>query len=138
MKKPVILCIDDEAIILMALIQELRTEFGNLFIYEKAINAVMATKVIQELEAEGLDLFLVICDWVMPGLSGDKFLEQIRHKYPEVQTIMLTGQADFDSIHRVQKRENVLAVLRKPWRSSDLADVIRKQIEKEKIGAIVP
>lgn len=138
MNKPVILCIDDEAIILMALIQELRTEFGDRFIYEKAVNAVMATEVLEEIESEGLDIFLVICDWVMPGLNGDRFLEQVHEKYPEVQTIMITGQADSDSIRKVQMNKNVLAVLRKPWRSSDLAEIIRKKMKNENIGEIEP
>ncbi len=138
MNKPVILCIDDEAIILMALIQELRTEFGDRFVYEKAVNAVMASEVLAEIEGEGLDLFLVICDWVMPGLNGDLFLEQVHEKYPGVQTIMITGQADSDSIRKVQMNKNVLAVLRKPWRSSELAEIIRKKMKNENIGEIAP
>ena len=99
---------------------------------------MMASEVLAEIEGEGLDLFLVICDWVMPGLNGDLFLEQVHEKYPGVQTIMITGQADSDSIRKVQMNKNVLAVLRKPWRSSELAEIIRKKMKNENIGEIAP
>ena len=69
MAKRAILCVDDEAIILIALKQELKIHFGDRFTYETAINALDALKAIDELSAEGIEIAVVISDWRMPGMS---------------------------------------------------------------------
>lgn len=48
-KNNAILCVDDEPIILIALKQELKKQFGNEFQYETAINANEALEVVDEL-----------------------------------------------------------------------------------------
>ncbi len=47
----------------------------------------------QEIEA-------VLLDVLMPGLKGDEILEELLHAQPDLPVIMVTGQADRDSVLR--------------------------------------
>ncbi len=53
MAKPVILCVDDEKIILDSLKAQLKGKFGNVYMYEGAENADDAMEVINELNEDG-------------------------------------------------------------------------------------
>lgn len=121
-----ILCVDDEAIILIALRQELKAVFGAAFIYETALDAYGGFRVIDELVEDGIEVVLIISDWLMPGMRGDEFLARVARTHPSIKAIMITGQADPEAMDRVGSSPNVLAVLRKPWRSEQLVDVIKE------------
>lgn len=123
-EKTAILCVDDEAIILMALKQELRASFGTSIDYETAYNADQALTTIKELRDEGIDLILVISDWLMPGIKGDEFLLEARKLYPTASAIMLTGQADDSSLATLQSSLPDLVVMRKPWNAKELKQAI--------------
>ncbi len=123
-----ILCVDDEAVILLALIQELKGAFGNGFIYEQALNAESALETIGDLESDGIELVMVLSDWLMPGMKGDEFLARVAREHPLIKAIMITGQADADAIHRTEDLENVAAVLRKPWSPDELVATIRSAL----------
>jgi DNA-binding NtrC family response regulator len=119
-----ILCVDDEAIILLALKNELRMAFGSRFMYETALNAGQALAALEQLRGEGVRIVLVISDWLMPGIKGDEFLAIVREKYPDTKAIMVTGQADEETIDAMIKAGNVRSILKKPWRSEELIRVV--------------
>lgn len=127
MGEKAILCVDDEAIIRLALIQELKKNFKERFLYEQAPDALIAMDTLEELSYEGVRVVLIISDWLMPGINGDEFLENVHEKYPEIRAIMITGHADGKSIERVRKNDSVLAVMEKPWSSLELVKVIEKE-----------
>ena len=81
MKKQAVLCVDDEAIILISLIQELKNAFGDTFVYEKALNANEAFEVIDVLVNEGIEIILIVSDWLMPGMKGDEFSGNCKKKH---------------------------------------------------------
>ncbi len=124
--KKAILCVDDEKLILLSLIQELKNSFGNEFLYEKATDAYRAFEVIDELAHEGVKLILIISDWLMPGIKGDEFLETVRQRHPDIKAVMITGQADEEVITRLLKSGCVSAVIEKPWKPERLIDAVRK------------
>lgn len=126
MGKRAILCVDDEVIILLSMIQELKRSFGSRFVYEQAIDAESALETINELEADGVTVILVISDWLMPGIKGDEFIDLVHQRYPAIKAVMVTGHADREVIDRVLEGGSVVAVLEKPWRTSELAAVIER------------
>ena len=73
-ERKAILCIDDETIILDSLREQLEKNFGEDFIYETAESAEEAFEIIDELEEDGIEIAIIVCDWLMPGMKGDKFL----------------------------------------------------------------
>ncbi len=124
-QKKAILCVDDEMIILLSLIQELRGAFGDEYVYEKATDAYRAYEIIDELCLEGIKLILVIADWLMPGIKGDEFLETVRGRHPDVRAVMVTGHADSDVIEHLLSSGCVCDVLEKPWDHERLVAAVR-------------
>ncbi len=133
MAKGAILCVDDEKIIVDSVKQQLWNNFGNLFIYESALNAEEALEIIDELIDSQLKILIIVSDWLMPGIKGDDFLVRVHKKHPEIITVMLTGQADVESIKRAEREANLFRCLSKPWREEDLIETIllgMKEYEK--------
>jgi CheY-like chemotaxis protein len=129
-KKAVILCVDDERMVLDSLRTQLEAAFGDAYIYERAEDAEEALDVINDLNEEGISVILIISDWLMPGLRGDELLIQIHQNNPSVIKIMLTGQADEVAIDRAQKQANLHSCLSKPWLESDLLETIKSGLSK--------
>jgi DNA-binding NtrC family response regulator len=115
-----ILCVDDEAIIVFALKQELKSRYADRFVYETALSAEEALTLIGELESEGLRLILVISDWLMPGMKGDEFLRAVKSAHPDVRAMLVTGQAEGSTIDSLVRDGVANSVVMKPWRASVL------------------
>lgn len=124
MTKSAILCVDDETIILDCLKEQLRRRFGERYLYESATSAPDAWSVIDELFEDGIDILIIVSDWLMPGIKGDEFLAQVHRRFPRIVTVMLTGQADEGAIERARREANLHACLHKPWSEDELAAVI--------------
>jgi CheY-like chemotaxis protein len=124
MSESAILCVDDEVVILDSLKEQLKRQFGDLFIYEVAESAEEAWEVIEELQAEDIDIIVIVSDWLMPGTKGDDFLIQVYQRFPHLTTVMLTGQADESAIERAKKEANLHACLYKPWTEAELVQII--------------
>ncbi len=126
MSAPAILCVDDEPLILLALKRELKSHFHDRYLYETALSAEEAFVVIQELQEEGIDLILVLSDWLMPGMKGDEFLEKVRVEHPTVRTVMITGHASPEALARVERDHLTDVVLIKPWKTEVLISEIEQ------------
>jgi DNA-binding NtrC family response regulator len=124
MKKKAILCVDDEAIILLSLLQELQRAFGSKFVYERALDAESALEIVEELAREGIEVIIIISDWLMPEMKGDEFIAIVKERHPEIKTILITGLADEEAIERIKKVASVIAVFKKPWDSKALIETI--------------
>ncbi len=83
--KKVILCIDDEKMILASLKSQLKRNFGNKFAYEFAQNADEGFKIIEELTHVKSVIIIIVSDWLMPGLKGDEFLIKIHKTFFPVE-----------------------------------------------------
>ncbi len=123
-KKGAILLVDDEAIILMALKQELRAKYGDQFLLEAALNATDANGIIDELAEEGVRIILIISDWLMPGIKGDAFLADVKRRHPEVRCIIISGHIDPESIAKVRESLRLDAFIQKPWKRGELLSAV--------------
>ncbi len=122
--KSAIVCVDDEAIIVLALKQELRSHFGDRFTYETALNAESAMEVIADLHEEGVRGIVLITDWLMPGIKVDALIERVRALYPDIFAVIITGHADVESLERLRASGGLTAVLMKPWNRNELIDAV--------------
>ena len=130
MSDKVILCVDDESIILNSLEMQLKDQFGDTYIYEFAESAEEALEIMEEFAEEGLELLVIVSDWLMPGLKGDEFLIKVHKKFPKIVKVLLTGQADEDAIKRVKNEANLHRCIHKPWDADELIDTIKTGLEK--------
>ncbi|EQA81913.1 response regulator [Leptospira alstonii] len=121
-----ILCVDDEPIILISLVQELKNKLGHEFIFETAQDATEGLEVIDELFSNGTKVALIVSDWLMPITNGDEFLIEVHKKYPDIPSILVTGHIEKGIFDKVQKEAGTFTVLHKPWNSEELLKVVRK------------
>lgn len=125
MSDAAILCVDDEVSILKVLKEQLKRLFGNQYTYEVAQSAAEAWVVIDELEEEGIQILILVSDWLMPNVKGDEFLAKVHQRFPGIITVMLTGQADEVAVERARQQANLYACIHKPWTEDDLKRVVR-------------
>lgn len=131
MERKAIICIDDEIIILNSLVEQLEKSFGADYIYEQAESAEEAFELIEDLDEDEIDIAIIVCDWLMPGLKGDEFLLKIDLKYPRVVKILLTGQADEGLVYNLKQEADRFAVVHKPWEKVELVNMIKKRMLDE-------
>ncbi len=124
MSKKAILCVDDEKMVLISLRKQLLKRFGNKYHYEIAENAEEAWEVIEELHEEGVEILVIVADWLMPGVKGDEFLIQVHERFPRIVKVLLTGHADEAAVERARKYAGLHGCLYKPWSEKDLVETI--------------
>lgn len=120
-----ILLVDDEQNVLQGYIRQLRQEREQLEIF----TADSGKRALEILAAEGT-FAVVISDFRMPVMDGVEFLERVNAEYPDTVRIMLTGQADFDSIIDVINRGNIFRFLTKPCSPDVLIPAISSGIKQ--------
>jgi YesN/AraC family two-component response regulator len=103
--------------------------FGNKYLIETAMNADIALKIINELDAEGIKIILILSDWLMPGLKGDEFLKIVKTNHPDIKCIILSGHADEKVIDDIRDQINLLAYISKPWNTQELLNIISKAVK---------
>ena len=128
MTEAAILCVDDEPTILWSLRDQIHKNFGEALLCEIAESVDEAWEVITDLGDDGVQLLIIISDWLMPNVKGDDFLVDLHQKFPEIATIMLTGQADESAILRVKQHANLTAYVAKPWEEGHLVELIRDNL----------
>lgn len=129
MKKNAIIFVDDELIVLQTLRAQAKKSFGDKYVYECAQSADEAWEVIDELAEGGIDILILVSDWLMPGIKGDEFLAAVHQKYPHIVTVMLTGQADAASIEHARRDANLFRCILKPWNEQELIECITSGLE---------
>jgi CheY-like chemotaxis protein len=129
MNEEVILCVDDETVILESLQEQISRHFGEQFLYEAAESAEEALEILEELNEEGVKIVVIVSDWLMPGMRGDEFLVQVHRQFSHITTIMLTGQADEKAIDRAKRDANLYCCIHKPWREEELLKIITTALE---------
>ena len=123
-EKGVLLCVDDEIIVLTALKDQLRRAFGNDFHIDVAESAEEALELLDELSEDGHRLLVIVSDWLMPGMKGDEFLVMAHQRFPTVLKIMLSGQAEAAAVDRARREAGLHEFLAKPWNAAELVESI--------------
>lgn len=121
--RPFVLCVDDDRRVLAALRRALRTEpfhFGFTTDPEEALDCVRSRFV---------DLILV--DYRMEGLSGTGLLQMVKAASPATLRVMLTGDPE-DTWIRSAQEKGLMSVCGKPWKDSDLRDLIRGRLDSRR------
>jgi putative two-component system response regulator len=127
--RPTILCVDDERIVLLSLKTELRAQLGSEARIETAESGEEALAVLDELQAEGAALALILSDLRMPGMNGDALLARVHERSPDTLKVLLTGYADLDAVANAVNKAGLYRYLTKPWRREDLILTVREALD---------
>jgi len=137
MKKPVIVCIDDEPDVLNSLKIELKKAIGDQCIIETAEGGEDALELLADLQADEYEIALVLSDYIMPDIKGDELLKRIHESSPDTLTIMLTGQADLEALSNAIKYAKLYRYIPKPWQNEDLkltvVEAIHSYLQDQKL-----
>jgi two-component system response regulator HupR/HoxA len=135
-KLPAILVIDDEVRSLEALRRTLDEDF-EVFCASSAAEGLE----ILEKEQSTVAFRVVLCDQRMPGTSGVQFLKEVRHRWPDVVRIILSGHTDAEDIISGVNEAGIWQYLLKPWQPEQLlltlqhaAEVWRLQLENQRLS----
>ncbi len=124
-QKKIILCVDDEKIILNSLRTQLKLLFQNEFEYEFAENGPEALSIIEELKSEEKEISIIFSDYIMPKMKGDEFLTKAHEMIPDAKKILLSGQATLESVQFAINEAKLFKYLSKPWEENDLLQTVQ-------------
>ncbi len=124
----VIICVDDDELVLGALRRELRMFLDASFHIEIADNGQEALEVLQDYLSRGYNIPIIITDYLMPNMRGDQLLEKAIEISPETYGIMLSGQADLEAVRNCIRYGQLQSFIFKPWEMVDLIGDIQKTI----------
>lgn len=129
MENGVIICIDDERVVLNGLQSQLGREFGSQYSIELTESGEEALSLIKDLRQAGHEIPIVISDQLMPGLKGHEVLKLIHQVSPSTYTVLLTGQSDFEAVTEAINHANLYRYISKPWEGNDLIMTIREALK---------
>jgi len=89
------------------------------------LEASTAAEALELLEANGKQLDLVLCDLVLPSMSGVELIGEVRRRFPEVGTAMMTGHVG-SSARYEETPELGARVLLKPFTPTALLERVRE------------
>lgn len=119
MAQPIkILFVDDEQLILGALRRSLRREGFELYFTADPNSAL---SLVGEHQID-----VVVCDYMMPEMSGVEVLGLIGRLHHDVVRIMMTGQADRQATIRAINEGNIQRFIEKPWDDADLKRILHE------------
>ncbi len=130
MKIPVILCVDDEVLVLEALAEQLHQRIGEAYAIETAENGEEALESLQELLSAGTDIPIAIVDYLMPDMRGDELLRHIHRRSPQTLTILLTGHANIEAVGNAINTARLHRYVPKPWEQEDLVVIVNEAIQE--------
>ena len=127
--KPLIICVDDERIMLDSLRSELHDGIGDDYDIEIAQSADEAIEILEECRNTKVEVPLIISDQVMPGVQGDELLIKIHTIDSNIKKILLTGQASADAVGNAVNHAELYRYIAKPWDIADLILTVKQAIK---------
>lgn len=125
---PVVLCVDDEPIILQSLRIELRNALSGQCTIETAESGEEALAIFSELNQDGRQLAILISDQNMPGMKGHEVLSRLKTLSPETFTILLTGFSDLEGVKQAVNNADLYRYITKPWKKEEFIFTIREAL----------
>lgn len=128
MNKATIVCVDDERLVLMSLRDQLSRMLNDDYRIELAESGEEALELCSELTEAQIEIPLIICDQIMPGMSGDELLIRLHAQYPDTLKVLLTGQTRLETVVNVINSASLYRYVAKPWDETDLSLTVREAL----------
>ncbi|HIF9204274.1 TPA: response regulator [Photobacterium damselae] len=129
MEKLNIICVDDQREVLSAVLKDL-APLNDFFNVEDCESADEALELMDDLDAEGEFIALVISDHVMPGKTGVELLTEISQdaRFVHTKKVLLTGQATHQDTIEAINLARIESYFEKPWKAEQLLTSARTLI----------
>lgn len=129
MEKLNIICVDDQREVLSAVLQDLQPLASWLQI-EDCESADEVLQLMDELDAEGEFIALIISDHVMPRKTGIELLSEITQdpRFIGTKKVLLTGQATHSDTINAINTAGINRYFDKPWSAEALIACVRQLV----------
>lgn len=136
MEKLIIICVDDQREVLASLRKDLEIFIPYCSVFD-CESADETTEVLEEIESEGNEPALIICDHVMPGKSGIEFLIELSNdpRFAKIRKLLLTGLATQQDTIQAINDAQIDYYLEKPWEKENLIQIVKKLLSRFVISA---
>jgi len=115
MKKPIILTVDDDPVVLKAVERDLRSRYGAKYQVVSINLGTAALNYLRRMQQENENVALMLVDQRMPQMTGVEFLAQARPLYPAAKRVLLTAYADTEAAIAAINQVRLDYYLQKPW-----------------------
>lgn len=129
MDKLNVICVDDQREVLSAVLQDLEPLSDWLNI-EDCESADEVLELMDELDAEGERIAVLVSDHVMPGKTGVELLSEVSRdrRFLLTKKILLTGQATHTDTINAINAAGINQYFEKPWQAEVLVAAIRRLV----------
>ncbi len=117
-----ILIVDDNRLILESLCELLKDERVRLL---TANDAQEATALVRQEE-----IAVILCDNIMPGMSGLDFLSCMTTISPSTVKILMSAFADLPTVLAAINRSEVFRYVLKPWQDGEMIAAVREGLRR--------
>ncbi len=94
----------------------------------RVLEAPEAQSALEVLAREPVQV--VVSDYRMPGMTGVELLRVVKERWPRVQRVLLTGQADSTAIQEAVNQSEIFRFIWKPWEEPHLLITIHDAIDQ--------
>ncbi len=116
-KKPVVLAIDDERLVLSAMRRLLKPHYQVL----TTENAEEALDLLRKIHID-----VIISDQRMPNMTGVELLAKAKKISPFTIRLLLTGYSDAGAIEGAINDAEIFRFISKPWKNQEVLELLKK------------
>jgi len=116
-KKPVVLAIDDERLVLSAMRRLLKPHYHIL----TTENGEEALELLRKIHVD-----VIISDQRMPNMTGTELLTKAKKISPFSIRLLLTGYSDTTAIEGAINDAEIFRFISKPWKNQDVLNLLEK------------
>jgi YesN/AraC family two-component response regulator len=129
--KYAVVCIDDDPYILQMLGFQLSKIIDHkCTLLEYFTDPNEALSGITALIEDRIDIIFIIVDYQMPKMTGAQLIRSVKEKFPDLNCVMLSGQANQISVDELVSENLLTCFISKPWDEETLVQIISPLIQQ--------
>ncbi len=134
-----IICVDDQQEVLDSVMRDLRPLSSHVRL-EEASSVDDCHELIEQIDADGGHIALIISDQVMPGQSGVDLLRKVTadRRFRKTRKILLTGQATHSDTIEAINDGQIDNYVEKPWQADKLLAIVKRLLTLYILDAGIP
>ena len=129
--KYAVLCVDDDPVILQLIDFQMKKLVNPVnTIVESTTDPAQVEEKLEEIRSYGLEPLFLMTDFQMPGMSGAQLIRKMKKINPELNCILLSGQANDVAVAELEDEKLLFSFIGKPWREDQMKEILRPLLSK--------
>ncbi len=129
--KYAVLCVDDDPVILQLIDFQMKKLVNPVnTIVESTTDPTQVEEKLEEIKSYGLEPLFLMTDYQMPGMSGAQLIRKMKKINPELNCILLSGQANDVAVAELEDEKLLFSFIGKPWREDQMKEILRPLLSK--------